>query len=71
MRTMTSIAVSLSALVLVGSLAGCDANQPSVPTQEQIIKADSKSQDAMREYYGNMLKPQSGPKAKAKAKAKQ
>jgi len=59
--------LKLMALPLfIGAIPGCDMNTPSAPTPAQILKADAKSQGAMKEFYGNML----GSKTKAKAKSK-
>ena len=63
--------LKLMALPLfIGAIQGCDMNTPSAPTPAQILKADAKSQGAMREYYGNMLTSNAKPKSKSKAKAK-
>lgn len=44
------------ALVLsFGLLEGCGMGTPSEPTREETLKADEKTQDAMRSYYGNMI----------------
>ena len=64
------VACLVAPLFLVSS-PGCDWNTPVAPTPEQTLKSDARTQDSMRKYYGNMLKPQSKSQAKAKSKSGQ
>ena len=64
--SMRCVRLCLMGLVLSAPwLQGCDMNAPKEPTHEQVLKADAKSQGAMKEHYGNMIGPQSGSKSKS------
>lgn len=69
MSSFRRFVACLAAPLFLGSTPGCDWNAPVAPTREQTLKSDAKTQDSMRKYYGNMLKPQSKPQAKSKSKS--
>jgi hypothetical protein len=68
MRCLQACTAGLALVLSIGFLQGCDMNAPKEPTQTQVLKADAKSQEAMKQYYGNMIGPQSKAKSTHKPK---
>ena len=66
MRILQSLAAGLALVLTMGLFAGCDPNAPRPKTPAETARSDSRTQDEMRKYYGNMI----GDKAKSKAKTK-
>ncbi len=66
-RFLPLIGVGFGMFYGLGSLTGCDADTPRVPTPEQVLRADAASQDAMRQHYGNTRRHQSKPRSQSDA----